>query len=139
LQLKETGRILSIEREARVQRVAPSSAGAVARKALVRAAQGLGLSQAELSAVLGASAASVSRTFSGERDVDPGTAEGRSALLFIRLFRSLDALLGGDGEKARLWLRAKNRHLGGPPLSLLTTTQGLVHVAEYLDAMRGAL
>ena len=115
------------------------AAGSVARKALVRAAQALGLSQAETAAVLGASAASLSRTFSGARDVEVGSAEGRNALLFIRLFRSLDALLGGDGEKARLWLRAKNRHLGAAPLSLLTTTQGLVHVAEYLDAMRGAL
>ena len=115
------------------------AAGSVARKALVRAAQALGLSQAETAAVLGASAASLSRTFRGARDVEVGSAEGRNALLFIRLFRSLDALLGGDGEKARLWLRAKNRHLGAAPLSLLTTTQGLVHVAEYLDAMRGAL
>lgn len=113
--------------------------GPVARKALVRAAQALGLTQAELGQVLGSSAASVSRTFTGGRDVDPATAEGRCALLFIRLFRSLDALLGGDADKARLWLRADNRHLGGAPISLLATTQGLVHVAEYLDAMRGAL
>lgn len=115
------------------------ASGAVARKALVRAAQALGLSQADLALVLGTSAASLSRTFSGVRDVDPHSAEGRNALLFIRLFRSLDALLGGDLEKARLWLRAMNRHLGAAPLALLTTTQGLVHVAEYLDAMRGAL
>lgn len=115
------------------------AAGSVARKALVRAAQALDLSQAELAAVLGASAASLSRTFAGVRDVEPDSAEGRNALLFIRLFRSLDALLGGDAEKARLWLRAKNRHLGTAPLALLTTTQGLVHVAEYLDAMRGTL
>ena len=116
----------------------PGSA-AVARKALVRAAQALGLSQAETAQVLGASAASLSRTFAGLRDVEPDSAEGRSALLFIRLFRSLDALLGGDAARCRLWLRAHNRHLGGAPLSLLTTTQGLVHVAEYLDALRGAL
>jgi len=117
----------------------PQAPGAVARKALVRAARLLGLSQSELATVLGASTASLSRTFSGLRDVEAGSAEGRNALLFIRLFRSLDALLGGDAEKARLWLRAKNRHLGAAPLALLTTPQGLVHVAEYLDAMRGAL
>ena len=118
---------------------APTSAGAVLGKALVRAAAALGLNQADLAEVLGSSAASVSRTFAGGRGLDPNSAEGRGALLFVRLFRSLDALLGGDAEKARLWLRAKNRHLGAAPLSLLTTTQGLVHVADYLDAMRGAL
>jgi len=123
-----------------VPRPAPrSSPGSVVRKALVRAAQELGLTQVELGGVLGASAATISRTFAGERDVDPRSAEGRNALLFVRLFRSLDALLGGDAAQARLWLRAQNHHLGGAPLALLSTTQGLVHVAEYLDAMRGAL
>jgi transcriptional regulator with XRE-family HTH domain len=118
---------------------APSPVRSVAGKALTRAAQALGLSQAEVAEVLGASPASISRTFTGVRDVDPQSAEGRNALLFIRLFRSLDTLLGGDTTKARLWLRARNHHLGSAPLSLLSTPQGLVHVAEYLDAMRGKL
>ena len=117
-------------------RVDPS---AVVGKALARAAEALGLSQAEVARVLGSSAASVSRTFSGERGVDPDSAEGRNALLLVRLFRSLDPLVGGDTAKARLWLHARNRHLGAVPARLITTTQGLVHVADYLDAMRGHL
>src|SRR2546425_298794 len=84
------------------------SAEAVVAKALVRAAGRLGLSQAELAGVLGTSAASVSRTFGGERPVDPDSAEGRHALLFLRLFRSLDTLVGGDESKARLWLGSPN-------------------------------
>jgi uncharacterized protein (DUF2384 family) len=116
------------------------SAEAVVAKALVRAAQRLGVSQAELAEVLGTSAASVSRTFAGERPVVPDSAEGRHALLFLRVFRSLDALVGGDEEKARRWLEASNAHLGGqPPRALLASTPGLVRVAEYLDAMRGTL
>jgi len=119
---------------------ARSSSAAVAGKALLRAAQALGLTQAELGLVLGSSAASISRTFSGGRLLDLDSAEGRNALLFVRVFRSLDALVGGDADKARLWLRARNDHLGGvAPARLLATTVGLVHVAEYLDAMRGAL
>ncbi|HYR19715.1 MAG TPA: antitoxin Xre/MbcA/ParS toxin-binding domain-containing protein [Myxococcales bacterium] len=113
---------------------------AVVAKALVRAAQRLGIAQAELAEVLGTSAASVSRTFSGERPVAPESAEGRHALLFLRLFRSLDTLVGGDEDKARCWLEAPNTHLGGqPPRALLASTPGLVRVAEYLDAMRGTL
>jgi hypothetical protein len=108
-------------------------------KALVAAARALGLSQAEASSVLGTSAASMSRTFGQERGIEPDSAEGRLALLFIRIFRSLDALVGGDEEKARGWLRADNHHLGAPPVKLLSNAPGLVHVAEYLDAMRGAL
>jgi uncharacterized protein (DUF2384 family) len=113
---------------------------AVVAKALVRAAQRLGISQAELAEVLGTSAASVSRTFAGERPIAPESAEGRHALLFLRLFRSLDTLVGGDEEKARRWLEAPNAHLGGqPPRALFASTPGLVRVTEYLDAMRGTL
>lgn len=115
------------------------AASAVLAKGVVRAAGALGLAQGEVAAILGSSAASISRTFAGARPLDPGSAEGRHALLLVRLFRSLDALVGGDGEKARLWLRAMNRHLGAAPVRLLATTQGLVHVAEYLDAMRGTV
>jgi len=115
-------------------------AEAVVAKALVRAAQRLGLSQGDLAAVLGTSAASVSRTWNGERPIAPDTAEGRHALLFLRVFRSLDTLVGGDEEKARRWLAAPNAHLSGkPPRSLLDSTPGMVRVAEYLDAMRGTL
>ena len=112
---------------------------AVLAKALARAAQAFGLSQAEVGSILGTSAASVSRTFAGEREVDADSAEGRHALLLVRVYRSLDTLVGGDREKARLWLRSANRHLGAAPIELLARTQGLVHVAEYLDAMRGSL
>jgi len=112
----------------------------VLARALVRAAGLLGLRQSEVAEVLGSSGASISRTFAGQRPVAPESAEGRHALLFLRVFRSLDTLVGGDAEKARSWLSAENRHLGGhPPLALIRTTPGLVRVADYLDAMRGKL
>jgi uncharacterized protein (DUF2384 family) len=82
----------------------------------------------------------VSRTWNGERPIDPDSAEGRHALLFLRVFRSLDTLVGGDEERARKWLDARNAHLGGQtPRALLASTPGLVRVVEYLDAMRGTL
>jgi uncharacterized protein (DUF2384 family) len=112
----------------------------VLARALVRAAGLLGLRQADLAEVLGSSAASISRTFAGERDLAPESAEGRHALLFLRVFRSLDTLVGGDSSKARSWLSAENRHLAGhAPVALIRTTPGLVRVADYLDAMRGKL
>jgi uncharacterized protein (DUF2384 family) len=123
------------------QQRAPSAAqGEVVAKAVVRAARRLGLSQLELAEVVGTSAASMSRTFAGERPIAPESAEGRHALLFLRVFRSLDTLVGGDADKARLWLEARNEHLAGrAPRELLASTVGLVRVADYLDAMRGHL
>ena len=113
---------------------------AVVAKALARAAAALDLAQGEMARILGTSPASISRSFAGERPIPLESAEGRLALLFLRVFRSLDTLVGGDGAKARLWLQARNAHLGGEvPRQLIETTQGLVHVADYLDALRGHL
>ena len=70
---------------------------------------------------------------------DLGRGGERAALLFLRVFRSLDALVGGNEASARAWLQADNRHLGGVPLDRMKRIEGLVDVAEYLDAMRGTI
>jgi len=109
--------------------------GAVLTKATLRAAKTLDLTDAELASVLGISAASVSR-LGRTREIPTTGTEAQLAVLFIRMYRSLDALLG-DTEHCRKWLHSANSHLSGVPAELIRTVQGLVHVTEYLDAMRG--
>lgn len=116
-------------------KTAPSSS-AVLTKAVLKAAELLDVPPRELGQILGVSPSSVSR-LSGDRRIEPETKEGELGLLFLRVFRSLDALLGGDTEKSRRWLRAHNHHLAGTPVELLHSVTGLASVAEYLDAMRG--
>jgi hypothetical protein len=113
-------------------------AGPVLAKAALSAAGRLGLRNRQLAAVIGSSEASVSRLAYG-RGLEPETKEGELALLFLRLYRSLDALVGGDDAKAREWLHAQNEHLGGVPAERIRTVEGLVDVVQYLDAMRGRL
>jgi hypothetical protein len=113
----------------------PPEAATVLTKAVFRAAESLGLAQRDLARILGVSPATVSR-FS-RRPLDPESKEGELAVLFLRLYRSLDALVGGDREKCRSWLHAPNHHLGGVPAALISTIAGLVKSVEYLDAMRG--
>lgn len=109
---------------------------AVLTKALLRAAGLLGLSSRALARILGVSEASVSRLVSGSRTVDPASKEGELALLLVRVYRSLDALVGTDAQARRAWLESENRALNGRPIDLLQRTDGLVHVVAYLDAMR---
>ena len=113
-----------------------ASHDAVVTKATLRAAERLGLQDAALARVVGVSPSSVSRLRAG-RAIRAAQKEGELALLFLRLYRSLDALLGGDAEGCRRWLRGENAHLGGVPLQLIQTVAGLVSVGQYLDAMRG--
>lgn len=111
---------------------------AVLARAAVRAAEALGLPQRRLARVLGVSEATVSRVAAG-RGLDPAGKSGELAILFVRLFRSLDTLCGGDPGKARAWLHAPNRHLGAVPADRIETVSGLVDVVTYLDALRGRL
>ncbi|MDH4282255.1 MAG: DUF2384 domain-containing protein [Myxococcales bacterium] len=112
----------------------------VVSNALLRASEVLGLSSAELAEIIGTSESTLSRIRNRKRGPIPlGTKEGELALLFLRVFRSLDALVGGSEAHAKAWLHAENRHVGGVPLRRMKTIEGLVDVAEYLDAMRGTI
>lgn len=110
----------------------------VVTRAAQRAAQALGLNQRELGEVLGVSEAKVSR-LGTESWLVSGRKEFELAIQFLRLFRSLDALVGGDEQKARAWMHAENHYLGGVPAKLVTSIAGLIGVVEYLDAMRGQI
>ena len=110
----------------------------VLAKATLAAARRLELRNRQLAEVIGTSEAFVSRLKSG-RGLDPQRTEGQLALLFLRLYRSLDALVGGDDEKARAWLHTNNEHVRGIPVERIRTVEGLVDVVQYLDAMRGRL
>jgi putative toxin-antitoxin system antitoxin component (TIGR02293 family) len=111
--------------------------GAVLGKAVVRAAALLALTQKELAAILGVSEATVSRLRDDRYRLSPDRAkEWELARLFVRLYRSLDALWG-HGEEARAWLAGPNLALGAKPRDLLASVEGLVRVVDYLDAARG--
>lgn len=116
--------------------IAPAEA--VLAKATMSAAGRLGVNNRALAVILGASEASVSR-LSRDRVLRPDSAEGQLAVLFVRLFRSLDALTGGNEAKARAWFTAPNSHLGGTPAERVRSVEGLVDVVHYLDAVRGTL
>ena len=99
----------------------------------------LGLSRATLSRLLGVSEAGVSRLASGARLIDPEGKEGELALLLVRLYRSLDALVGNDAEQRLRWLGSFNRGLNGKPVELIERAEGLAGVVAYLDGMRAPL
>ena len=104
---------------------------AVLTKALLNAGTGLGISRERLGEVIGRDRAAFSR------GLDPASKAGELALLLIRGYRSLYALVGGDPAAMRHWMHTLNRDTGGVPAEQLRSVQGLVGVVEYLDAMRG--
>ena len=117
--------------------IEPDAAAATLTKAVVRAAGLVGVSQQALARILGVSAATVSRMFSGQyRLARERGKEWELAVLFVRMYRSMDAIFG-HAETSRQWLNGDNLGLHGKPVDLIQTTEGLVRVLHYLDAHRG--
>ena len=108
----------------------------VVTKAVLRAAERLGVTNRLLALTLGLSEATISRMGSGVYLLTPGDKPFELAVLFLRLFRSLDAIVGGDAPAARAWLRNENTALGAAPVSLIVSVSGLMNVVGYLDARR---
>jgi len=121
----------AIEQQTATQPVA----NVVLSKAVTRAAERLDVSRSLLARVLGVSQATVSRLFKGTYQLEQERKEWEFALLFVRVFRSLDSILG-DESTARKWLNSENRGLNGRPIELIRSTEGLVRVVQYLDASR---
>lgn len=101
-------------------------------KALLNASRELGLTQAELGAVIGKDRSALQRG-----GLDPRSKPGELGLLLIRAYRSLYTLVGGGREEMRHWMHTENRHTGGIPAEQVKTVPGLMQVVEYLDAIRG--
>lgn len=105
-------------------------------KAVSKAAELLGLTNAILGRVLGLSEASASRLRSGAFKLQLDTKPYELALLLVRLFRGLDAIVGGEEDVLRSWMNSSNYALNGVPRELIQTVQGLVATLEYVDAAR---
>jgi hypothetical protein len=109
---------------------------AVVSKAVSRAADLLGLTNVALARTIGVSEATASRLRAGTYALEPGSKAYELSLLLVRLFRSLDAVVGGDEASLRSWMVAANRSLGGIPRDLVQTAAGLVAAVDHVDAAR---
>ncbi len=108
----------------------------VLTKAMMRAAERLSVTASLLSSIVGLSEATLSRMKNGRYHLEPASKPYEIALLFVRLFRSLDAIVGGDDGVAAAWLQNRNVALNGIPAQKIRSITGLIDVLTYLDARR---
>jgi transcriptional regulator with XRE-family HTH domain len=111
---------------------------AVLAKAVLNAAEQLGLKQAELAAVLGVHRTAISR-LKQSLSLDPRSKQGELALLLIRIARAVYALAGGDAAWIKHFMQSNNNVTAGVPAQQVQTVQGLVQVLQFVDAIRGKL
>jgi hypothetical protein len=117
---------------------AATEPGRVLTKAALRAAEILDVPQRTLAEIIGVSASTISRA--ARAPLDPASKPGQLAALWVRVFRSLDAIVGSNDAAARAWLTSANAAFGGArPLERMRDAEGLVHVLHYLDSARARL
>lgn len=116
-----------------------SSKGRVLTSALIKAAEWLGIKNATLSAIVGVSQPTISRMKSGTYYAEEGSKVYELSAYFVRAYRSLFAIVGGDQVTAKSWLTNYNAALRGVPLELMKTIRGINDVCAYLDARRALI
>lgn len=106
----------------------------VVMNAFGRACEAFGLNETQRAKLIGVSRATLSRNRTG---FGMSTKTFELQVAFIRLYRSLYAMVGGDANAMREWFDDHNIHLQGTPGELCFSITGLVHINDYLDALRG--
>ncbi|HET8744623.1 MAG TPA: MbcA/ParS/Xre antitoxin family protein [Ramlibacter sp.] len=112
---------------------------AVLTKATLRAAELLGLTNAALARVVGLSESQVSRMSKGEKALELGSKPAELAALLVRVYRSLDALVGNSDAQRKAWMASFNRAFNEPPREAILKVDGLVRVVNYLDGARAVV
>lgn len=111
----------------------------VLTKAVLKAAVLLKITNKELSEIIGVSASFVSNLKAGTAVLTMQSKPAELAAHFIRAYRSLDAIVGGDEGTAAAWVRNENVALGAAPIHYMKSVYGLIDTVSYLDQRRAPL
>jgi hypothetical protein len=99
---------------------------------VLQAAELLGLYRAELARMLPLQCGDIGRLSAARELLVQGSRSWQQAVLFIRFYRALFAVMEGDGAAMCHWLRAPDLELEGVPLLLLVDDNRLAGVLEYV-------
>lgn len=108
-------------------------------KAVARAASLLEFNKEELATIVGVGESDLSKLYDGIYFFQSESKQFSSAVLFVRLFRSLDAIVGGNVSVAKSWLRNENYAFQTSPFEKIKDVAGLAEVVEYLDSQRAII
>ena len=108
-------------------------AQSIVMKAYINAYKTMSISDNQAAKLIGVGRSTLLRKVNFETE----SKQSELQILFIRLYRSLFALFGGDITSMKHWFEHNNKHVRGVPKELCFTVTGLVNVNAYLDALRG--
>lgn len=113
--------------------VSEDNRDSIVTKALMNVGRDLNISPDVLASIIGKNRSSLYRP-SG---IKANSKSGELALVLIRCYRALFALMGGNFAAMQHWFKTYNNHTGGVPIEQAQKIEGLMSVSRYLDAIRG--
>ena len=106
---------------------------AITTKTANRAAQILGLKNAQLAKILGLSVPTVARMRKGGRMLVQGSKSYELALYLIKLFQNLETRFGNNEWVIQSWMMTPNSVLSGRPVDLIQSVDGLIRATEHAN------
>lgn len=110
----------------------------VLAKAVLNAADQLDIKSTVLADILGIHRSGISRLRT-KMEIDPKSKQGELAILFIRVYRSLFSVMGGDLDWMKHFMKNQNKVTQGIPEEQIRSITGLVTVLNFLDGLRGKI
>ncbi len=113
----------------------PAEEGRILTAAISKVAECWRLSAEQMATILG-SDIPVESTRGGITVLLRGSPSFVAAQHLVRLFQSLDALMGGDDEASISWLHTVNLDFGACPIDVIRTPDGFIAAADYVAQYR---
>lgn len=70
-----------------------------------------------------------------ETGIEPDSLAGHWAIMIIRCYMALFSLVGGDKDNMLHWMKTNNKYTGGIPAEQINSSEGMLRVTEYLEAL----
>ena len=111
----------------------PAESERVLSKAVVRAAEWLGVNNAVLAEIIDLPATAVNRLHDGRLHIKEDSASFQHAADFVAVFTSLHMKFAADSYIARQWMTNDNTVLYEPPVLRMQRSGGLAAVRAYVE------
>jgi Protein of unknown function (DUF2384) len=117
-----------------------SNRSRVLSQAVIEAAKRMKVGPTDLGLIVGFSQPTASRLLREKFSIPESSKEWELSAHFVRLYRSLSSMVGGDDNLIESWIKSPNKAFGQQiPLNYIKRVDGLIHACNYLDAHRATV
>lgn len=117
-----------------------SNRSRILSQAVIEVAKRMKVGPTDLGLIVGFSQPTSSRLLHGKFFIPEDSKAWELSAQFVRLYRSLSSMVGGDDALVERWIKSPNKAFNQQiPLDYIKRVEGLIYACNYLDAHRAAV